>query len=716
MRADKIKRVGPLSSPVTGPVVSIVMKFAPTGDPTAGRLPHGIFSPLFAALIVAVFAACADVLIALPRSPESWTAVSEFLPPLAAVAALALPGFLLLWFGLAAPLARRLSLAEDAALPAAAVFFVAAFAAMAAEKLISVDPPAWPPLVNTAITLLAAGALAQTVYSALRHRRSSAVIRAGGRLVRVAPVLLLLAVFLAGVRNSGARFSFLVSAAAVAAAIGLAWILWRASRRGAAIWMAGLFAALLLGGGAALLRRDDFVRTRPLQGSSGGHRIRQVILISADSLRADALSCYSRRGAVTPHIDRLASESALFRHAYSSASWTLPATTSLLTGLPTFAHQVFWMETRLPDEIPTVADLMAAAGYATAAVTENPVLDPRLNLYKGFHEYAHLPKTWPWEGDAVGRQVLVRTVPSRYYRGGTEAVTRAATGWLERNRDRDFFLWVHYFDPHVPYGPPERFLPRGPAPPSIGNSFDQHVEVLAGRRFLNAEERAWVRELYLGEVRYLDEQVGILVDRLRQLGLYDDALVVLTSDHGEEFWDHGFYQHGHSMYEEVIAVPLLVKFPGARLRGSYPQRVSTQFVMPTILEACGVAARQSCYAAPSLARVAAGQTQPHEHGPLVQAGSCYFEELEAVIFDGSYKLIRRRDSGREELFDLRADPSETRSLVAAVPGKAEAGRRTLEEVQQRLRLVRACYQASDKPAPAGGSERLRQLKSLGYLN
>lgn len=700
---------------MTGSAVPVVMKFAPTDDPTAGRLPHGIFSPLTAALIVAVSVACADVLIALPRSLESWTTVSEFLPPLAAVAGLALLGFLLLWFALAAPLARRFRLAEDAALPAAAVFFGAAFAAMAAEKLIRVDPLTWPPLVNTAITLLAAGALAQAVYSASRHRGSSAVIRAGSRLARVAPVLLLLAVLIAGVRNSGARFSFPVSAAA-AAAIGLAWILWRASRRGAALWMAGLFAAILLSGGVALVRRDDFVRTRPLPGSSGGHRIRHVILISADSLRADALSCYNVRGAATPHIDRLASESALFRHAYSSASWTLPATTSLLTGLPTFGHQVFWMETRLPDEIPTVADVMAAAGYATAAVTENPVLDPRLNLYKGFHEYAHLPRTWPWEGDAVGRQLLVRTAPSRYYRGGTEAVTRAATGWVERNRDRDFFLWVHYFDPHVPYSPPERFLPRRPAPPSIGNSFDQHVEVLAGRRFLNAEERAWVRELYLGEVRYLDEQVGILLERLRQLGLYEDALIVLTSDHGEEFWDHGAYQHGHSMYEEVIAVPLLVKFPGARPRGSYLQRVSTQFVMPTILDTCGVAARQSCYAAPSLARVAAGQTEPHERGPLVQAGSCYFEELEAVIFDGGYKLIRRRESGREELFDLRADPSETRSLVAAVPGKVEAGRRTLEEVQERLRLVRACYQASDKPAPAGGSERLRQLKSLGYLN
>jgi arylsulfatase A-like enzyme len=693
------------------------MKFNPTGDPPARRLPPGILSPLLAGLIVAISVSCADVLIALPRSPESWTTVGEFLPPLAAVALIALPAFLLFWYGLAAPLVRRLRLSEAAALPAAGVFFTAGFAAMSAEKLIRLDPPAWPPLVSGAITVLAAGALAQAVYSGLRRWRSAPVLEAAGeRLTRVVPVLLLLAVFTAGLRNSGIRFPFLAVAGAALAAIAPIWMLWRASRRGAAAGMAALFAAILLAGGAELAHRDDFVRTGRQDGSKDGHRVRHVILISADSLRADALSCYSHQGAATPHIDRLASESAVFRHAYSSASWTLPATTSLLTGLPTFAHQVFWMETRLPDEIPTVADLMAAAGYATAAVAENPVLDPRLNLYKGFHEYAHLPKAWPWEGDAAGRQLLAQAAPSRYHRGGTEAVTRAAAGWLERNRDRDFFLWVHYFDPHVPYSPPERFLPRRPAPPSIGNSFDQHVDVLAGRRFLTAEERAWIRELYLGEVRYVDEQVGILMDRLRSLGLYDDALIVLTSDHGEEFWDHGGYQHGHSMYEEVIAVPLLVKFPGARQRGSYSERVSTQFVMPTILDTCGIETRQRCYTAPSLVRVAAGQVKPDERGPLVQAGSCYFEELEAVIFDGSYKLIRRRESGREELFDLRADPAETRSLLADAPGRAEAGRRTLEQMQERLRLVRSCYQASEKAAPPGGSERLRQLRSLGYLN
>ena len=195
--------------------------------------------------------------------------------------------------------------------------------------------------------------------------------------------------------------------------------------------------------------------------------------------------------------------------------------------------------------------------------------------------------------------------------------------------------------------------------------------------------------------------------------MYDDALIVFTSDHGEEFWEHGAYQHGHSMYNEVIAVPLIVKFPQAQHTGSFEPRVSIEFVKPTILDLCGVAARQSCYSTPSLATLVSGREPP---GVLLQAGSCYHEEMEAVIFSENYKLIRRLGSLREELFDLRADPEETRSLLDSSPAKAEMGRRTLDELGESLRHVRSCYQARDKPAPAGGRERLRQLKSLGYLD
>lgn len=676
---------------------------------------------LLTALVTALVIAACDILIAFARSPESWPTLGEILPPLAAVAAVSFLLFLVTWHGVLRAVARRRGLREDSLAIAAAVFLALSYILLAIEGLLSAELFRSGGPLRGGVTLVAAGALGRTAYEWLGRPAASRRLACwGGAFCRLLPSVLLLAVLAAWYFNPGrdpqlARpgVAGLVAAALLALSGGLAW---RAPTRTATRLLASVFVLLLFVGAAALRDRDNFLKTRVEPAAAGTPAVKHVILISADSLRADALSAYSPGGNPTPNLDRLAADAALFRHAYSAAAWTLPSTVSLLTGLPSFAHEVFWISSRLADEIPTIAELMSEAGYATAAVTDNPVLDPRLNLYKGFHEYVHYPRPWPWEADAAGRRLLARLAPSRYHRGGTEELTRAARHWLERHRDGPFFLWIHYFDPHVPYSPPERFLPTGKVPPGIGTSFDQHVEVVAGTRLLTAEEREWVRRLYLAEVRYLDEQVGLLIDDLKRLGLYEDALIVFTSDHGEEFWEHGAYQHGHSMYDEVVAVPLLVKFPGAKHKGAYSPRVSNQFVAPTIAELCGLRPQRACYSAPSLAALAEGRRPAREESTLVQAGTCYQDELEAVIFHGDYKLIRRLGSRREELFNLRTDPNESRCLLASAPAQAEAGRRALEEMRERLRRVRACYQPAERPGTGAGRERLRQLRSLGYVN
>mgnify|MGYP001027447531 CR=1 FL=1 len=695
------------------------MELAPHTNDNAGAGP----TPppiLLAALVTALVIAAADILIAFPRSPESWPTLEEMLPAMAAAALTSFVSFLLAWYGILRGLARRWNLQPQPLASATAVFFGASFALLSAEGLLGAELLGWGGLLRGTVSLVATSALARATYQGLTSPATSPfLVRWGGGLCRLLPAALLLAVLAACYWNprrdpqlappGGAA----LAGAALLAVFGV--LAWRSSSRTLTRLAAGAFVLLLGAGAVALWNRDNFVKTQTELSAPGSPAVRHVILISADSLRADALSAYGAGGAHTPNLDRLAADAALFRHAYTTASWTLPSTASLLTGLPSFAHEVFWISSRLADEIPTIADLMTGAGYRTAAVTDNPVLDPRLNLYKGFQEYAHYPRPWPWRADAAGRRLLARLAPSRYHRGGTEEVTRAARNWVDRRRDEPFFLWVHYFDPHAPYSPPERFLPDGEAPPRIGTSFDQHVEVVAGTRLLTPDERAWVRRLYLAEVRYLDEQVGLLIEDLKRLGLYEEALIVFTSDHGEEFWEHGFYQHGHSMYNEVVSVPLLVKFPGAAHKGVYASRVSTEFILPTIAELCGLRPQRSCSNAPSLAAIAAGLASD-DAPTLVQAGTCYQEELEAVIFGGDYKLIRRLGTQREELFDLRTDPNETRCLLASLPATAEAGRRALAELRERYRQVRACYQPAERQAPAAGRERLRQLRSLGYLN
>lgn len=687
-------------------------------DDNASPMPTRF--PMLAALITALVMTAADLLIAFPRSPESWPTLGEILPSMAAVAAASFVFFVLVWYGVVRSLARRRGLEEQPLAAAAAVFLGASFALLSAEGLLGAELFAWGGLLRGTVILVATAALARTIYQGLtRPATAPRLVRWGGGACRLLPAVLFLAILAAWYWNPGRDPQLApprgaaLAGAALLAVFGV--LTWRSSTRAATRVTAMAFLVLLGLGAVALWSRDPFLKTRAKRRAAGDPAVRHVILISADSLRADALSAYSADGTFTPNLDRLAADAALFRHAYTTASWTLPSTASLLTGLPSLAHEVFWISSRLADEIPTIADLMTEAGYKTAAVTDNPVLDPRLNLYKGFQEYVHYPRPWPWTADAAGRRLLARLAPSRYHRGGTEEVTRAARNWVDRHRHEPFFLWVHYFDPHVPYSPPERFLPEGEAPPKIGISFDQHVEVVAGTRLLTRDERAWVRQLYLAEVRYLDEQVGLLVEELKRLGLYEDALIVFTSDHGEEFWEHGSYQHGHSMYNEVLAVPLLVKFPGAAQKGVYGARVSTEFILPTIAEQCGLPLDRSCARAPSLAAVAAGLPSAGQT-TLVQAGTCYQEELEAVIFNGDYKLIRRLGTEREELFNLRTDPNEMRCLLASLPATAAAGRQALEELRERSRKVRACYQPAEQQAPEAGRERLRQLRSLGYLN
>jgi arylsulfatase A-like enzyme len=412
-------------------------------------------------------------------------------------------------------------------------------------------------------------------------------------------------------------------------------------------------------------------------------------------------------------MDQFAADSVVFKNASSAAPWTLPSVVSLMTGIPPFAHRVSRPKDGLPDEFPTLAEYMRDAGYVTAAVTENYNLQPKCNIHKGFQEFAHFPKLWPWQGDAAGRYFLRLVFPAKYHRGGTEVVTQSAQKWLNKNRDTDYFFWVHYLDPHVPYRPPPRLLPGTRPPERLGTSFDLQ-EAVRGGMFLTAEQRTWIKQLYLAEVQFVDENIGLLLNTLKQLGLYDDSLIVLTSDHGEEFWEHGRYEHGHSAYQEVISVPLIIKLPNSTATGTVATRVSNQFVMPTILELCGIDDHSRCYSAPSLAPRWSGKGSSETHNILLSSGALFYEDLEAVLFD-NHKFIRFVSSEREELYNLTSDPHETRSIHASAAEMADQGRHTLEEQRRLFSKVRDCYSPIEREARAPGAELIRRLRSLGYL-
>ncbi len=433
-----------------------------------------------------------------------------------------------------------------------------------------------------------------------------------------------------------------------------------------------------------------------------------MILIVVDTLRADALSSNGRSDAQTRHLDELARESFVFKNAYSSASWTLPSMSSLLTGLFPSVHLATKPASRLPRKLPTLASYLRDAGYLTGAIGDNTLLGGRSNLGQGFEEYDFYPKRSTRD---FGSNLLARYsgIFGRRFalRPSTEDLTDLAEEWIERHGDRDFFLWLHYLDPHLPYAPPERFLDDAGV---WGLEHFQSVRV--GTKKVSREERKQVRELYQAEVRYVDEQVGRLIAFLKEKNLFEDSLVVLTSDHGEEFWDHGGLEHGHATWNEILHVPLIVKMPDGASIGAHEGAVPTIGIMPTILDLSGVSYDASTLSVSPLTPLLRGDVDSYEAAPLYASSTLYFEDLETILFDGM-KYTRSQFTGKETLYDLSEDPEERLSLVS-------------QEDLEKMRVLHSQLQADAANLRArhgltSGEQRgltpaeIEQLKSLGYV-
>jgi arylsulfatase A-like enzyme len=299
---------------------------------------------------------------------------------------------------------------------------------------------------------------------------------------------------------------------------------------------------------------------------------------------------------------------------------------------------------------------------------------------------------------------------------GARVQTRRASEWIERNHEKDFFLWLQYFEPHMAYGPPADYLPPAAPPQRVGNRFADASRVRDGTFAPDAAERTWIRELYAGEVRYLDTEIAALFETLRRLDLYDDALIVFTSDHGEELWEHESFEHGHTMYDEVLKVPLLVKLPGAgSARGPIQVPVSTESVTPTVLAVANLLRDPQDFTAPTLVRPTKTGFAPEvAERSLVSSAMLYFEDRTAIVDEG-FKYVRFHVTGREQLFDLNRDPGEHHDLAARKDERLERGRTLLEEhlelaERKRERLGILGPEAADLDA-----ETLRSLRGLGYV-
>ena len=675
---------------------------------TYSRTPR--LNPVTLALVAGLTVGFVDVSLAIVGRPPSLAAFLNIFPPVAATAlfafAIALAGMLI-----TIPFRALSPRWENTLSPSVATFIVV--------LLVFLDYGHTAPFVRNPYRLFIVLALSAAVGWLVLVRPGH--VKRTVRFVVALPFGLLAATFFHWLIHYGAGATvstrgILFAAAGVATVLVvsiLAALLYRLGGR----LVGGLFITVVLT--AALTSSLERPRTF---GSEGFHPVRHVVLLVIDTLRADMIRCQSDTAPPTPNIDTLAADCVRFTHAISPAPWTMPAMASIMTGLPPDVHGALAKNSRVPDGLTTLAEHMKAAGYATGAVVDNPVLSSHHGMDAGFDRFIHYPRNT--RDTSFGTLILRRFFPERYRDLSTTDVTaNHAIEFIERESEKSFFLWTHIFDPHAAYGPPQRFLARGTPPKRIGSRFGSLKEVRLGMLYLTADEKEWIRKLYEGEVRYVDEAVGRIVQTLRAKGIYNDALIVLVSDHGEEFFEHGGIEHGHTLYDELLRVPLMIKLPDSAEERVVEEPVSTQRIMATILDVCGIDAAED---APVIgvgslipgetAKDAedAKETKETKQGPVFSTGCLYFEPREAVVLDG-YKFIRGLDTGAEELYDLTRDPGETEDAKAKQTGRVIRARAALDAQREACDLLKDFYDTRNSSRFELNEDTIKRLKSLGYI-
>jgi arylsulfatase A-like enzyme len=424
--------------------------------------------------------------------------------------------------------------------------------------------------------------------------------------------------------------------------------------------------------------------------------MRPVVLIVVDTLRADRLGAwgYTERP-TSPHLDAWLSRARVYEHGFSTSPWTLPSMASLYTGRWTVNHGAGRLEqhpdaptaTPLRPELPTLAERFQAAGYATGAIVTNTFLAPVFGVARGFSDY-------DFEAAGVTRS-----------RRADEVVRRAFV-WIDLHADRPFLLFVHFFDPHMAYDAPPPF--RGRFSKGLGKTLSEPV-VDVGR--LRAEagslpdaDRRLVAAAYDEEVAFVDSQLGVLLDGLEQRGVLRNALVVLTADHGEELFDHGGFEHGHALWQEILHVPLAIWGPGVRA-GRETSAVSLVDITPTLLDAAGLAPLPGCDGISLWPNLSLGDPLPPR--PLYAGYVLYGVERKAVI-GWPEKLVWTPALDLWKRFDLASDPGEQRAgAVDASPTSQGLQRTALAHWKQAV----DDHQASVR---LDGDLRAK-LEGLGYV-
>jgi arylsulfatase A-like enzyme/cytochrome c-type biogenesis protein CcmH/NrfG len=446
-----------------------------------------------------------------------------------------------------------------------------------------------------------------------------------------------------------------------------------ASRSRRALRRAGwgaLAAALLVVGAVFILpalppRTDEQARSRLAERRPSPSQV-NLVVVTLDTLRADRLGCYGFRSIETPNIDAVAADGVLFEQATATAPMTLPSHASIFTGLIPPNHGVrdnggFFLEA----DKTTLATRLKESGFTTGAFVAAWVLDSRWGLGQGFDHYSDRFDLSKYKVVNLG------TVQKP---GGE--VMDDALAWLETVKQKRYFAWIHLYDPHTPYEPPEPYASRYKGQP------------------------------YLGEVAYTDHQVGRLVSWLKAAGQWDNTILVLLADHGESLGEHGERTHTFFIYDATQHVPLIIRTPWGD-RGRSDAQVSTVDLMPTLLDLVGLPPQEGIDGR-SLVR---SVLHPETEAPGLAYAETYFTRFHygwqhlRSVRDGTWKYI---EAPTPELYAIREDPGETRNVFKDHPRRAE-------ELQQAIEKMAGSGALAAPDKATLDPETLQRLAALGYV-
>ncbi|MCK9594444.1 MAG: sulfatase-like hydrolase/transferase [Candidatus Omnitrophica bacterium] len=409
---------------------------------------------------------------------------------------------------------------------------------------------------------------------------------------------------------------------------------------------------------------------------SGQFKGYNVLLVSFDALQAGHVGCLGYSRNTTPTIDSFAGEGFLFKNAVSQASWTVPATMSYFTSLYPSQHRcvnkysvytdnekILTSLKDLSPETVTLAEVLKNNGYATGGFTGDAGVSGHFGFGQGFDTYFDGPKF-----------------------GGMDTSIPEALKWLRSNHNRKFFIFLHGYDCHGQYDPPNgftrRYLDFNYTGPLKGGKEEQgrlrEDSLNKNAISLTEQDAGFWRSLYDEKINDVDERFRQFIEALRKMGVLDKTVIILVSDHGTEFYEHKRFDHGHSLYDELIRVPLIFRLPGIKKNAVIPDQVRGIDIMPTVLDLIGIKITGK------VKNQAKGVSlRPLMNGEKLKLDAYsetdyrFYTSKRSIRTADGWKLIYTMETGKKELYNLQTDPAETVNRVADE-------QKTAYELEQKL--------------------------------